>query len=43
MSEAAPVVIGWPEIGTWMLANVIVFYFIGSKLWADIKRWTGRG
>lgn len=35
-------VFGLPELGVFLLANAIIFYIIGAKLWADIKRWTGR-
>ena len=34
-----PLVIGWPEFGTFLLANVVIFYICFGKLWADIKRW----
>lgn len=35
-------VFGLPELGVFLLANAIIFYIIGAKLWADIKRWTAR-
>lgn len=38
-----PFVFGWPELGFFLLANAIIFWIIGGKLWGDVKRWTGRG
>jgi hypothetical protein len=34
-----PLVFGWPEIATFMLANAIIFWICFPKLWVDIKRW----
>jgi len=38
-----PLVIGWTEFGTFMLANVIIFAICFPKLWRDIVRWRRGG
>lgn len=30
---------GWPEIGVFLLANVIIFWICFPKVWRDIQRW----
>jgi hypothetical protein len=35
----APLVFGWPEIGTFLLANAIIIYICAPKLLRDIRRW----
>jgi hypothetical protein len=31
--------LGWPELGTFLLANAIVFWICFPKVWQDIRRW----
>jgi hypothetical protein len=30
---------GWPEIGTFLLANAVIFWICFPKVWLDIQKW----
>lgn len=34
-----PLVIGWPEIGIFLLANAIIIWICAPRLWRDIVTW----
>lgn len=40
MVAPAPLTIGWMEIGTFLLANVIIIWICAPRLIGDIRRWT---
>ena len=34
-----PLVLGWPEIGIFLLANAIIIAICAPRLWKDILAW----
>jgi len=34
-----PLVLGWPELGVFLLANAIIVWICAPRLLVDIRRW----